>query len=394
VADAAAQAAQVKAEALVTAQAGQMAALDVQIGAVLDGQDPDEVQRRLDGALETATEALRQIVERIRQAENQWVTAKTEHTQGRERTAVLAEDRQGRHQALAACLRDLGLASREDLQARLLDAPTVRELLAIRTRLTEAMTGATVLHDRQQAERDGHAQDRPHGVEPTATAGEWAQVVTESDARLQQDMATLEWHKARLRQTDENREQRQQLQAQAEAKEAELKLWVRLHGLIGVKDGQAFQKFAQILNMEELAGKANHHLAHLSPRYALVAAGAGEEPRLDFAVRDTYQAGEVRPLTTLSGGETFLVSLALALALADYRSVRMPVETLLLDEGFGTLDPGTLKVAMGALKALNATGVQVGIISHVEALKDEILARVVVESLGNGRSTVRLDLGP
>ncbi len=382
-----------KAEAVQLAQAGQLAALEAQIATVLGGRDPDAVQRELDSALATAAAALLRIDAAIRVAENQWVTARTEHTQGRERIETLTEDRRLRLDELEARLQELALADRAELQARLLDLPTLRELQAIRTRLSTAMTGAEVLHGKQLADRDRHALQRPDEVEPTAVASELAAALTEIDGHLQQNRDTLAEHNARLRQTDENREQREGLQTKLDAKADELKLWARMHSLIGVKEGQAFQKFAQILNMEELAGKANHHLAQLSPRYALVAAGSGGEPRLDFAVRDAYQAGEVRPLTTLSGGETFLVSLALALALADYRSVRMPVETLLLDEGFGTLDPGTLRVAMGALKALNATGVQVGIISHVEALKGEILARVVVESLGNGRSTVRLEMG-
>ena len=86
-------------------------------------------------------------------------------------------------------------------------------------------------------------------------------------------------------------------------------------------------------------GKANDHLARLAPRYSLVQAVDGKGGlRIAFSIRDEWQAGETRPLTTWSGGETFLVSLALALSLADCRSTKTPIETLLLDEGFGTLD--------------------------------------------------------
>jgi exonuclease SbcC len=390
----AARAALTKAEAVQAEQSSQLATLDGQIGQVLGGQDPDEVQRRLESALATAAAALLKIDEAIRVADNQWVAARTEHAQGRERIVALAEELRVRQDELASGLRSLGLADGPELQARLLDASTLRELQAIRSRLTDALTTANALHGARQSERDRHFAIRLESIDVAAISSDAAAAVAELDARAQQDMATLAGHKLRLQQTDDNREKRDLLRGDVKDKDAQHKLWVRLHGLIGVSGGQAFQKFAQILNMEELAGKANHHLALLSPRYALVGAGAGGEPRLDFAVRDTYQAGEVRPLTTLSGGETFLVSLSLALALADYRSVRMPVETLLLDEGFGTLDPSTLKVAIGALKALNASGgAQVGIISHVEALKDEIQARVIVESQGNGRSTVRLEMG-
>jgi exonuclease SbcC len=88
------------------------------------------------------------------------------------------------------------------------------------------------------------------------------------------------------------------------------------------------------------------------------------------------------------GGERFLVSLSLALGLSDFRSVKMPIETLLLDEGFGTLDEKTLEVALSALSQLQADGRQVGIISHVAGLRQRIPARIEVKPLGGGRSEV------
>ena len=100
--------------------------------------------------------------------------------------------------------------------------------------------------------------------------------------------------------------------------------------------------------------------------------------------------GRERSPRTLSGGERFLVSLALALGLSDLRTHTLPIETLLLDEGFGTLDADTLDTALSALGQLHAGGRQVGIISHVAALREHIPAQVIVKSLGNGRSCVRV----
>jgi exonuclease SbcC len=173
----------------------------------------------------------------------------------------------------------------------------------------------------------------------------------------------------------------------------ELNLWTRIHKLIGENDGAAFQKYAQILNLEDLLSRANVRLEKLRPRFRLVPARGpdGQLRRLAFAVCDSAHANEERPINTLSGGETFLVSLALALALADYRTVKMPIETLLLDEGFGTLDPKTLDEVMGVLSNLTAAGTQIGIISHVEGLKERIPARILIEPISPGRSTVRLD---
>ena len=175
----------------------------------------------------------------------------------------------------------------------------------------------------------------------------------------------------------------------------EYNVWQTIHQLIGTRGGEAFKQFAQSLNLQELVDRANSRLTRLAPRYELaVALGEQGEPLLDFAVKDHHQANTTRPLTTLSGGETFLVSLALALGLADFRRVDMPVETLLLDEGFGTLDQDTLDVAMNTLRQLQRESVQqIGLISHVEALRERIDTRIVVEKLGNGRSTIFADNG-
>jgi exonuclease SbcC len=124
-----------------------------------------------------------------------------------------------------------------------------------------------------------------------------------------------------------------------------------------------------------------------------VALGENGIPTMDFLVQDSHHADRERPLTTLSGGETFLVSLALALALADFRAVRMPIETVLIDEGFGTLDPVTLNVVVQALENLQtSTGARVGIISHVSGLAERIGGRVLVERIAAGRSRIVVEV--
>ncbi len=191
---------------------------------------------------------------------------------------------------------------------------------------------------------------------------------------------------------EENKNQSTKFYEELKEIQHEFSIWQRLHQIIGINNGDQFKKFAQILNLEELISKANYHLSRFEKRYSLAPAMDSEnKPRLAFAIKDSYHANELRSFKTLSGGETFLVSLALALALADYRSVRMPIETILLDEGFGTLDPETLQIAMGALESLYSNGTQVGIISHVESLKESIGARIILEKLGNGHSCIKVE---
>ena len=181
------------------------------------------------------------------------------------------------------------------------------------------------------------------------------------------------------------------LQAEYKLKKENADAWFAVHKLIGRNDGGAFQAFAQILNLQTLVDGANRRLATLTKRYRLtVALDNDGNPTLGFGILDANYASSIRPPTTLSGGETFLVSLSLALALSDYQGVQMPIETLLLDEGFGTLDINSLSQAMEALSRLQESGTQIGIISHIESLKNMIPSQILVEPLGNGRSTVRV----
>jgi exonuclease SbcC len=161
--------------------------------------------------------------------------------------------------------------------------------------------------------------------------------------------------------------------------------WDRLNMLIGSHDGKKFRNYAQSLTFELLIAHANEHLKALSDRYLLV---ADKTKVLDISVIDLYQAGEVRSAKNLSGGESFLVSLALALALSTIASKRVQVDSLFLDEGFGTLDEQTLEIALTALSTLRNRGKLVGIISHVGALQERIPVQISVIPLSGGVSRI------
>lgn len=166
--------------------------------------------------------------------------------------------------------------------------------------------------------------------------------------------------------------------------------WKELNELIGTSTGDKFKEFAQALHLGRIVARANLHLQRLRPRYVLdTQLGKGNLPTLDFEIIDKENAGQRRSLSSLSGGETFLVSLALALALADQQRIRVPMETLFLDEGFGTLDRESLQQAMETLQHLHASiGRTVVVISHVEALKDKIAHQIVVRRELPNRSRV------
>jgi DNA repair protein SbcC/Rad50 len=166
------------------------------------------------------------------------------------------------------------------------------------------------------------------------------------------------------------------------------RVWAQLDDIIGSADGSKFRRFAQALTFAHLIRLANQHLANLHPRYELQRAPGGD---LVLQVIDRDMGDEIRGVHNLSGGEKFLVSLALALGLASMSSSRgIRVESLFVDEGFGSLDSNSLAMAISVLEQLQATGRRVGIISHIEELKEKIAVRVEITPVGSGRSTVQI----
>ncbi len=168
------------------------------------------------------------------------------------------------------------------------------------------------------------------------------------------------------------------------AQEHQYQVWAQLSGLIGSSKGDKFRKFAQGLTLDHLILLANRQLEQLHARYLL---NKKSNDELSLEVLDTWQGDTARDIKTLSGGESFLVSLALALGLSDLVSHKTRIDSLFLDEGFGTLDQETLETALSALDSLNASGKMVGIISHIESLKERIPTRIeVIKETGLGYS--------
>lgn len=174
---------------------------------------------------------------------------------------------------------------------------------------------------------------------------------------------------------------------QIEKQQKEADRFQKLSALIGSADGKKFSRFAQGLTLARLTELANRHLLRLSDRYSIL---KSPERDLDLQIIDGYQADVVRPMSTLSGGESFLVSLALALGLSDLASRKVQINSLFIDEGFGTLDADTLDIAIDALENLQASGKNIGIISHVEALKERIGTQIQLSRLPGGTSEISL----
>lgn len=189
----------------------------------------------------------------------------------------------------------------------------------------------------------------------------------------------------RLKDNDDARQQQLTLADKIDTQKTEAERWQRLHALIGSNSGKKFRNFAQGLTFELMIQHANVQLQKMTDRYLLQ---RDQEQPLDLSVIDNYQAGEVRSTKNLSGGESFIVSLALALGLSRMASHNVRVDSLFLDEGFGTLDEDALDTALETLSSLQQEGKLIGVISHVTALKERIATQINVSPLAGGRSAI------
>ncbi|MFM7058044.1 MAG: SbcC/MukB-like Walker B domain-containing protein [Planctomycetota bacterium] len=189
-----------------------------------------------------------------------------------------------------------------------------------------------------------------------------------------------------LKNDDETRGRNTAIQAEIEAAKAKAQPWFDLDQLIGSADGKKFTLMAQRFTLDRLLQHANVQLRELARRYRLERLGES----LNLAVIDQDLGDERRSVHSLSGGETFLVSLALALGLASLTSSRLRIESLFIDEGFGSLDEDTLEVAMNALNHLQSQGRKVGVITHVERMQDAITTQIQVRRGPGGASRIVL----
>ena len=266
-------------------------------------------------------------------------------------------------------------------QAARLPAAT-REALARQAAALDQQT--LTLHTRQQDRAARFATLTAQSADDPDTATLQARQEADEHTR-QQHQQTLAANQHRLAE-HERASERLAAQQQAIAKQAaETRRWQNLHELIGAADGKKYRNYAQSLTFASVIAQANRQLVQLSDRYLLTADPARP---LELDIIDNYQGGETRSAKNLSGGESFIVSLALALGLAQMSGENMQIDTLFLDEGFGTLDEETLDSALETLAQLRTHGKHIGIISHVAALTERIATRIQITPQNGGNSII------
>ena len=399
-----------------------------QLGAVGPAPDVEGLGAALQEASERADAAQQVAVAARTTAERELAVALEALTQAQrwEESAQLAQA--ARQAALLTALTETGLADPDEARALLAVAAEERAqqqaLVAARERAV--VEASSRLADRVQRLQQHRERDlspwlvvlADPGADPAPVPGPDAaeRGRDEAKAALQQVLDRLYLFEVQLHEDDQRREQAAQRQLERDAQAQLVEQWALLNELIGSADGAKFRLFAQSLTLDTLLGYTNEHLRSLRPRYSLrrrseqtegrseapsppagllaaVAPGLRNERLLDLEIVDHDMGGQVRDCATLSGGESFLVSLALALGLSSLSARNVRVESLFIDEGFGSLDRDTLDSALAVLEELQAHGQQIGIISHITELSERIAHRVLVEPQRAGRSAVRVQVG-
>ena len=346
---------------------------------LLGGEATGAHRTRLNNERRGAREALQAAQAAVAEAARALTGAVTEASAA----ATALERAAARHAAAqAAFTQACGERGREAVAALLAVPAETRE--ALRARIEglgrEEAEAMTALATRRA---DVEALSTEAEIDVPAAQAEAARLA-DATAQAQQRLGALD---AELRRDEAARAKAADLAREIETARAELATWHRVEEAIGSAGGDRFRRFAQGVTLDHLVHLANDQLKALSPRYRL-ARSAGADLALHVVDRD--MGDERRATRSLSGGERFLVSLALALALSGLEGRQSFVDTLFIDEGFGSLDAETLDLAVDALETLQGRGRKVGVITHVAGMMERIAVQIRVEKRGSGRSVVRV----
>lgn len=327
--------------------------------------------------IDEAEEAFDEAVSAFKEANTIYAAAtkrlKLDETSHKDATAALERKIEKSNFKSAKALRDAHLPAKD-----------VDRITKVKDAVEKRINDATLLIKEADKQLAAMIKDGvPRGAAAEKVKGRHAELVQ----RLEDISAAITTNQAILKNDDFNRKEHKRLLAEIQDEMKEVVIWRRLRDLIGSKDGAKFRKFAQSITLQILTSHANKHLGRLNDRYALL---LQEGDSLELQIEDYYQAGIKRPLASLSGGESFLASLALALGLSDLAGRSVNIDTLFIDEGFGTLDPETLEVALTALETLRQGNKSVGVISHVGLLKERITTQIVVTKGASGHSTLKV----
>lgn len=350
---------------------------------LLDGEATDAHRARISGARTTAAAALTQAQNAKSAADQALSGCMGGHNAALSALRKASDELGAAHGAFADAIAMVGLS---DVDVRTLLAVTAEERALLRSRidaLQRAVSDAEAALGHRRHDVSAIASERDGEADIATVSGAVTRISGEIET-LRNRLAVIS---AELKLDDHARTTATDFSRQIGEARDVLTVWRSVDDAIGSADGNKFRRFAQGVTLDQLVRLANDQLAGLNPRYQLE---RGTISDLALHVVDRDMGDEVRSPRSLSGGERFLVSLALALALSGLEGRQSFVDTLFIDEGFGALDGETLDMAIDALETLQGHGRKVGVITHVAAMVDRIAVQIRVEKRGGGRGVVRI----
>jgi exonuclease SbcC len=342
----------------------------------------DSIEQQLNQQLELAKTAQKHAANAVNQATSDLASQKVEQQHWQIERAHRDDKLQKSLATLNHALERLAI--NQDQLSELLqqDEHWLDEQKATIAQLEKALQAATTLLTIKTDDRKQHENQAV--IVPEVVALQTASELLQQKQSLSEQKQEYD---LQLREDDKKLASNSHFKAELDKQRQRWEQWQSLNELIGSASGAKFRVFAQSLTLEALLIHSNKHLADFAKRYALQRVPNSD---LELQIVDKDMADDVRSVHSLSGGESFLVSLALALGLASLSSNKTQVESLFIDEGFGSLDPETLDIAIASLDTLQALGRKVGVISHVPILVERIGAKIVVEKQGGGKSKLTI----
>ena len=362
----------------------QLQRLQAQRHAAFGEQSQQQIRDALESEKLKSTQLVEAANQNLQEIEGNYERLSGQLTEQHNQQQALQKQQQGLLSAFEKLLADSVFSDQQQFIESRLSVDQLTTLLQQQKQLNDQLLTENTRYSSARQSLEKHLGLSVTEKDPVVLASE-LRAQKAADNQLNEQLVEI---KGKLQSDLRLKAQQAELLAKQEKQQALSEQGVLLNRLIGAADGSKFRTFAQGLTLDNLVYLANQEMASLHQRYQLQR--NIDEP-LALQVIDLWQANTVRDVKTLSGGESFLVSLGLALALSNLASQKTQIESLFLDEGFGTLDANTLEVALDALEQLNATGKLIGVISHVDALKERISTQIHVRK-GSGAGYSKLDV--
>lgn len=365
---------------------GEMEGLKDKFKTLMGDVDPDKKEKELEQAKEDAHKAWEDLDKKVQEAKQAQEKRSGVLKEKRDDLATDKEKLGTKEQELTqwiatyngtdARLKEIAASDVAEMATAADDWDTIRQDLAAKT---NALTAAKTLADENRAKRQKHQESKPKRTLEEAQ-NEKAQI---ENAQQPNDEELIE-KTSRKQKHDEATQAMGEMAGQlAEAAQTKQD-WDEIHEAIGGNAGKTLRKVAQCYTLRFLVAHANEEMRKFNSRYELQQV----ENSLEIRVIDHDRADSVRDTTSLSGGETFIVSLGLALGLSSLSSKNVSFENLFIDEGFGTLDPDTLATVIDSLSMLQSqNGKKVGVISHTDTMSERITTQIRIVKNGNSGSS-------